>query len=187
MSEETNDFYTPLREKIPPLELDAVIPNRITFAKHRVHGTFEHLRYHEHAGLDDLLIGEVQPIADPSGKSRLTISRRKLARVLRAVSNLNPTIYPGGAITDEKELGAWIDAEENADAVWALWIVYERAIENPGLKSTSQDSGDRSGSDEGSSQEAPADARMSTVPRIRANGESGGGAVSSPDGAGAVS
>lgn len=187
MSEETNDYYSPLRERIPPLELDAVIPNRITFAKHRVHGSFEHLRYHEHAGLDDLLIGEVQPIADPTGKARLTISRRKLARVLRGVSNLNPAIYPGGAITDEKELHAWIEAEENADAVWALWIVYERAIENPRLKSTSQDSGDRSGADEGSSQETAAAARVSAVPGVRANGESGGSAVSGADSAGAVS
>lgn len=181
------DYYTPLRETLPPLELEAVIPNRITRTRHRVCGSMRHLRYHEFMGLNDLLIGEIQPIADPTGRAELKVKRRKLGAVLERLSNLNPDIYPGGEIRDRAEIEKWVEADENADAVWALWTVYEREIENPSLKSEATGSSHESSADAGAVEKAAPDARVPAVSRIRAVGEGAGGSVSGAESAGAIS
>ncbi len=149
-----SDFYQPLRETLPPLELDVRIPNRMTGAVHRVHISCRHLLYREFAGLDDLLIGEVQPVADPTGLQMMKMKRTKLKAVLEKVSNLDPGVYAGGEISGKEELAKWVDADENSDAVWASWIVYERSIDSPMIKSKDESRSDSGGSDEGSAQAA---------------------------------
>ncbi len=182
-----SDFYTPLRDPLPPLELDIVIPNRLTGAIHRVHVTCRHLLYREFVGLEDLLIGEVQLIADPTGKQMMKIRRLKLKAVALKISNLDPSIYPGGEISDKEEVEKWIDADENSDAVWASWQVFEQQIDNPRVKSATENGGDRSGKDAGSAQETRPDAQLRAVYGRGTDGEGDGRAMSGGHGNGAVS
>lgn len=181
-----SDFYTPLRDPLPPLELDIVIPNRLTGSTHRVHVTCRHLLYREFVGLEDLLIGEVQLIADPTGKQMMKIRRLKLKAVALKISNLDPSIYPGGEISDKEELEKWIDADENSDAVWASWQVFEQQIDNPRVKSADEDGRDGSGQDAGSAQETRPDAQLPTMRWVGADGEGDGRAVSGGYGNGSV-
>ena len=155
-----SDHYQPLRETLPPLELDVRIPNRLTGAVHRVHISCRHLLYHEFAGLDDLLIGEIAVVADPTGLQLMKARRMKLKRVVERISNLDPSVYAGG---EKEEVEKWIDAPENADAVYAAWIVYERSIDNPPTKSADEGGVDRSGEDAGESEVSRSFAQLSTV------------------------
>lgn len=181
-----SDFYTPLRDPLPPLELDIVIPNRLTGATHRVHVTCRHLLYREFVGLEDLLIGEVQLIADPTGKQMMKIRRLKLKAVALKISNLDPSIYPGGEISDKEGLEKWIDADENSDAVWASWQVFEQQIDNPRVKSATENGGNRSGKDSRDAQETRPDALVPAVYRLGTDGEGDGREVFGGEGNGAV-
>ena len=158
-----SDFSQPLRETLPPLELDVRIPNRMTGAVHRVHISCRHLLYHEFAGLDDLLIGEIAVVADPTGLQLMKARRMKLKRIVERVSNLDPSVYAGGEITGKEEVEKWIDAPENADAVYAAWIVYERSIDNPPTKSADESGSDRGREDAGEPEVARSAAQLSTV------------------------
>lgn len=182
-----SDFYTPLRDPLPPLELDIVIPNRLTGATHRVHVTCRHLLYREFVGLEDLLIGEVQLIADPTGKQMMKIRRLKLKAVALKISNLDPSIYPGGEISDKEEVEKWIDADENSDAVWASWQVFEQQIDNPRVKSTDEAGRDGGGKDSRVAQETRPDAQLRAVYGRGADGEGDGREVSGGYGNGSVS
>jgi hypothetical protein len=187
MNNYTSDFYTPLRGALPPLELDIRIPNRLTGAIHRVHLTARHLLYREFIGLEDLLIGEVQPIADPTGKQMMKIRRLKLKAVAIKVSNLNPAIYPGGEISAKEEVEKWVDADENSDAVWASWQVFEAMIDNPQVKRSTEGSGDGGGKDSGEPEETRPDAQLRAVYGRVADGEGDGRPVSGGYGNGSVS
>ena len=168
-----SDHYQPLRETLPPLELDVRIPNRLTGAVHRVHISCRHLLYHEFAGLDDLLIGEIAVVADPTGLQLMEAMAAGVPivasdihgfkRVVERISNLDPSVYAGGEITGKEEVEKWIDAPENADAVYAAWIVYERSIDNPPTKSADEGGVDRSGEDAGESEVSRSFAQLSTV------------------------
>lgn len=181
------DFYRPLPEKVPDVERDVVLPDPVRGGRYRIHITCEHLLYKQFSGLDDALIGEIRVIADPTGNQEMKARRVRLKRVLRKLSNLDPSIYPGGEISDKEGLEKWIDEPGNDNGVWASWAEYTNAIDNPPLKSASEDRGDRGGEDAGESEEAGPAALVPTVRRVRADGGGGGGEVSDGDGNGAVS
>jgi hypothetical protein len=84
----------------------------------------------------------------------MKMKRMKLKAVSERISNLDPALYPGGEISGKEEVAKWIDADENSDAVWASWIVYERSIDSPRIKSEDESSSDPGGSDEGTAQAA---------------------------------
>lgn len=157
-----SDFYRKQATQLEPIEFDVTVPDRIHGGRHRVRVKARHLLYHEFGGLADALIGEIQIVADPSGKQEIKARRLKLKRVALEVSNLDPDEWSGGKVTHE-ELERWIDADENADAVYAAWQVFAESIDSPPVKSTTQDRGDGGGEDAGETQETAAVALMSAV------------------------
>lgn len=158
-----SDYYTPPSAALPSLEFDTIIPNREAGGRHRVHFEARHCRYHEFVALEDLLIGEIALVADPSGKRHLTERRIKMRAVVERISNLNPAVYPGGEISGKEACGVWIDAPENADAVWAGWSDYAALIDNPTVKSTDASRRDGSGEDAGGVEENRPAALLSAV------------------------
>lgn len=157
-----SDYYRKQATKLEPIEFDVTVPDRVHGGRHRTHWKARHLLYHEFGGLADALIGEIQIVADPSGKQEIKARRLKLKRVALEVSNLDPDEWSGGKVTHE-ELERWIDADENADAVYAAWQVFAESIDSPPVKSTSENRGDGGGEDEGKAEEAESLALVSAV------------------------
>lgn len=156
------DYYKPQPATLDNIEFDATMPDRVNGGRHRVHVVARHLRYHEYSGLSDALIGEVQVVADPTGKQELKARRIKLKRVAVEVSNLDPDRWRDGRVTGE-ELARWIDDDANADAVFAAWHAFVECVDSPPLKSAAEDRGDRGSENEGEAQEAEPVALVSTV------------------------
>ena len=117
----------------------------------------KHLRYHQLRGLIDLLIGEVDQAADPTGEKEMAARRIKLKAVLEKIEGVDESLAPGGVLARGPALDAFIDDAAHADLVFAAWQRYTEALQDPRTFRGDADSGARGGAGaNGADGQAPA-------------------------------
>jgi hypothetical protein len=117
--------------------------------------TARHLRYHELAGLNHALIGEVSDKADPTGVEQLKERRLKLAKVLVAVDTGDDDDDAPDRNADEKAWARYLALDGNENLTWLAWPAYLGALEGATPKSST--TGDSGGADDGGGAAEPDD------------------------------
>lgn len=142
--------------------------------------TARHLRWHQYRGLDDLLLGEIVPTADPTGEQELKARQIKLKRVIERIENVAGV--PEGVLIAGNALESFVDNPANADLIFATWQRYVEALQSPrlfrGNAAAGSGGGEVPGAGSGALRDAP-------VPGVRGPGlaASDGAAVPDRDGA----
>lgn len=132
--------------------------------------TAKHISLFEFHGLDGLLAGEFEPVADVTGAIELKCRRIKVKAVVSEIANLDPEEFAGGSVTGA-DLAAFIDDDRNANAVYVIWGRFVEVIDNPRRKSAAANRG------EGDGESGDRDGRSGTgssVPAVHGAGAGSG-------------
>lgn len=101
------------------------------------------LPYHRYFGLDDKLIGVLDPAKGDKpgheGDNELARRREKFCAVVEQISNLNPDDYPGGRLTSPKAIREFAEDATNANVIYLGMQLIDRRVRNPYPKSGDDD------------------------------------------------
>jgi hypothetical protein len=101
--------------------------------------TARHLLYHELAGLNHQLIGQLTDKPDPSGRFQLKERRLKLAKVLVSADTGEPDPDVPASGADEKAWTRFLRLDGNENLTWLGWGKYLEALEGATPKSGTED------------------------------------------------
>jgi hypothetical protein len=126
--------------------------------------TAKHVDFFEFDGLNGLLAGEFEPVADVTGAVELKCRRIKVKAVVLEIANLDPDEFPGGSVAG-KDLAAFIDDDHNVNAVYVIWGRFVEVIDNPRRKSAAANRGQGDGEGEAGGERGAAGSPVPAVSR----------------------